>query len=103
MPSVKVRRSGISADQAAEVIRNGLGEGYQVRTDDNLLHVSKGMAKAKVTMRDEPDGTVFDVSGESGVSVLPVTGAISKMVNERGIAKRTADAISEAEAFRGNG
>jgi hypothetical protein len=56
-----------------------------------------------VSLRAEPDGTVFDVSGEAGVSVMPLTSFITKMVNERGIAKRTATVIGQAEAFRGDG
>jgi hypothetical protein len=104
MQSVKVRRSGISAEQAAEVLRLGLGGEYQVRADDDtLLRISKGMARAKVSLRAEPDGTVFDVSGEAGVSVMPLTGFITKVMNERGIARRTAEAIGQAEAFRDDG
>jgi type II secretory pathway component PulK len=104
MQSVKVRRSGISADQAAEVLRFRLGGQYQVRADDSTqLRISKGPARAKVSLRAEPDGTVFEVSGEAGVSVMPLTSFITKMVNERGIAKRTATVIGQAEAFRGDG
>jgi hypothetical protein len=103
MQSVKVRRSRISADQAAEVIRLGLGSEYQVEADgDAMLHVRKGMARAKVSLRGEPGGTVFDVSGE-GASVFPLFSLTVKMMNDRGIAKRTATAIDEAEAFRDDG
>jgi hypothetical protein len=103
MQSVKVRRSRISANQAAEVIRLGLGSEYQVETDgDSMLHVRKGLARAKVSLRGEPGGTVFDVSGE-GASVLPLFSLTMKMMNDRGIAKRTATAIGQAEAFRDDG
>ena len=102
MQSVKVQRSGISADQAAEVLRLGLGGEYQVQADgDTQLRVSKGLARASVSLRDGPDGTVFDVSGEAGVSVMPLAGFITKMMNERGLARRTAAVIGQAEAFRG--
>jgi len=41
MQTVKVQRSGISADQAAEVLRRGLGGEYQVQADgDTQLRVS---------------------------------------------------------------
>jgi hypothetical protein len=100
MQSVKVRRSPLSAEQAAEVIRHRLGVGYQVEADgDTMLHIRKGLARAKVNLRGEPGGTVFDVQGE-GWSVLPLFNIYTKMLNERGIARRTATAIGEAEAFR---
>ena len=103
MHSVKVRRSGISADQAAEVVRLGLGGEYQVQADgDTQLSVSKGLTRATVSLRAEPDGTVFDVSGEAGVSVMPLAGFITKMMNERGLARRTAAVIGQADAFRGD-
>jgi hypothetical protein len=103
MQTVKVRRSGISADQAAEVVRYGLGSGYEVQADGSaMLLVRKGLARAKVSLRHEPGGTVFDVSGE-GISVLPLLSFTTKMLNERGIARRTATTIGEAEAFRDDG
>lgn len=100
MQSVKVRRGQISAEQAAEVIRAGLGGGYEVQADSETeLKVRKGMGRAKVSMHGEPGGTVFEVQGE-GVSMLPLFSIYTKMMNERGIARRTATAIGEAEAFR---
>lgn len=103
MQSVKVRRSGISPDQTAEVLRLGLGGQYQVQADgDGRLRVSKGLARATVSLRGEPDGTVFDVSGEAGVSAMPLAGFITKMMNERGLARRTATVIGQAEVFRGD-
>ena len=101
MQSVKVRRSPISAEQAAEVLQRRLGGGYQVEADgETMLRVRKGMARAKVSLRGEPGGTVFDVHGEGSWAVLPLFNVYTKMINERGIAKRTASAIGEAEAFR---
>lgn len=100
MQSVKVRRSGISAEGAADVLRSQLGDGYEVKTDgEGVLLVRKGMARAKVSMRAESGGTVFDVSGE-GTSVLPLFKFITKMVNDNGIAKKTSTAIDEAVGFR---
>lgn len=104
MQSVKVRRSPISAEQAAEVIWHRLGSGYQIETDGaTLLRIRKGLARAKVSLREEPGGTVFDVQGEGGWALLPLFNVYTKMLNERGIAKRTANAIGEAEAFRDDG
>jgi hypothetical protein len=101
MQSVKVRRSPISAQQAAEVIRHGLGTGYEVEADGAaLLHVRKGLSRARVSLRGEPGGTVFDVQGEGSGGILPLFSLYTKLVNERGIARRTAAAIGEAEAFR---
>jgi hypothetical protein len=103
MQSVKVRRSRVSAEQAAEVIRLGLGSEYQVEADgETVLHVRKGLARARVSLRGEPGGTVFDVSGE-GASVFPLFSLTTKMMNDRGIARRTAEAIGRAEAFRDDG
>jgi hypothetical protein len=102
--SVKVRRSGISAEQAAEVIRYGLGSGYQVQTaGDATLRIRKGLARAKVSLRGEPGGTVFEIRGEGVGLVVPLFSLATKMLNERGIARRTATAIGEAEAFRDDG
>ena len=104
MQSVKVRRSQVSAEQAAAVIRDQLGGAYQVEPDGSaILHVRKGLAKAKVSVRDEPGGTVFDVQGEGSWGVLPVFNLYTKIINERGIARRTASALGEAEAFRDDG
>jgi hypothetical protein len=101
MQSVKVRRSQISAEQAAEVIRTGLGGGYEVQADsENLLKVRKGLGRATVSLRSEPGGTVFEVKGEGSGGMLPLFNLYTKMLNERGIARRTAAAIGEAEAFR---
>ncbi len=105
MQTVKVRRTGIgiSADRAAEVIGLGLGGEYRVRAEgEATLVVSKGLERAKVVLREEPGGTVFEVSGD-GVSVLPLFSATTKMLSERCIARRTATAIGQAEAFRDDG
>jgi hypothetical protein len=103
MQSVKVRRGGISASDAADVLRSELGSGYDVQADaDGTLHIRKGMARAKVSLQAEPGGTVFEVGGE-GVSFLPLFSLIAKALNNQGIAKKTAMAIGAAEAFRDDG
>lgn len=103
MRSVKVRRSGISTDKVAEVLRTELGAGYQVQPrGDGSLIVSKGLAKAVVSQRAESGGTVFEVNGK-GTSVLPLFSIVTKSLSDRGIAARAAAAIGGAEAFRDNG
>ena len=104
MQRVKVRRSDISAEQAAEAIRYGLGSGYHVQAEgDSMLRIRKGLARAKVSLHGEPGGTVFDVRGEGVWLVIPFSLLATKMLNERGIARRTATAIGRAEAFRDDG
>jgi hypothetical protein len=100
MQSVKVHKSGVSTDEAAEVLRAELGSDYQVeRQDDGTLIVHRGMAKAVVTVRAEHGGTVFDIAGK-GSSLLPLFNAVTKALSDRGIAARAAAAIGDAEAFR---
>jgi hypothetical protein len=100
MQSVKVHKSGVSTDEAAEVLRAELGSEYQVeRQDDGTLIVHRGMAKAVVTVRAEHGGTVFDIAGK-GSSLLPLFNIVTKALSDRGIAARAAAAIGDAEAFR---
>ena len=104
METVKVRRSGISQEQATEVILNGLGPGYRAEPGgESAFRVRKGgIAKAKVRLQDEPGGTVFTVSGE-GTWFFPGSFLVTKLMNDRGIARRTAEVIDRAEAFSGDG
>jgi hypothetical protein len=100
MQSVKVRRSGISAQEAAEGLRGALGAGYEVEPDGGgQVRVRRGMARATVSLRGEPGGTVFEVRGD-GVGLLPLISLTTKALNDRGIARRTASAIGAVEAFR---
>jgi len=65
MQSVKVRKSGISAENAAQVIQRGLGDDYQVQPDGGAeILVRKGtFGRAKVRLHDEPGGTLSEVRG----------------------------------------
>jgi hypothetical protein len=103
MHTVKVRRTGISTDQAATVIRQGLGDGYELEPDgDRRLEVRKGaFGRARIDIRDEAGGTVFDVRGQG--PALPLLILTMKLVNDRGIARRTAEVIGQSEAFRDGG
>jgi hypothetical protein len=98
MHSVKVRKSGISAEDAADVIKRGLGEGYQVQPSGGAeILVRKGtFGRARVRLREEPGGTVFEVTGQGFLITM-------KLANDRGIAKRTAEVISQAADYRDDG
>jgi hypothetical protein len=95
MQSVKVRKSGISAENAAQVIQRGLGDDYQVQPDGGAeVLVRKGtFGRARVRLRDEPGGTLFEVTGQGFLITM-------KIANDRGIARRTADVIGEAPEYR---
>jgi hypothetical protein len=95
MQSVKVRQSGISAENAAEVIQRGLGESYQVQPDGGAeILVRKGtFGRARVRLRDEAGGTLFEVRGQGFLITM-------KIANDRGIARRTADVIGQAPEYR---
>jgi hypothetical protein len=103
MPEVKVRRTGIRADEASAAIKAALGTGYEVtQTGERDIEVRKSaFVRAKVSMSEEPGGTLFRVRGQG----FPVPGLFATMmlVNNRGIAKQVTDAIGAREEFRDNG
>ncbi|HEY1700916.1 MAG TPA: hypothetical protein VGG75_14490 [Trebonia sp.] len=99
MQSVRVGRSGISADEAATVLRTALGHGFQVEPDGEGLLIRKGLARAQVNIRSEERGTIFDISSK-GTSFLPLFNVVSKALTEQGLPKKTASAIDQAESFR---
>lgn len=91
------RRTGITADELAAVISRGLGEGVEVVPDGGSeVRVRKGLRKAKVTIDSESGGTEFRVSGV-GTFFVPTSHVITRLVNDRGIAKRTAEVIGRAQ------
>jgi hypothetical protein len=100
MPQVKVRRRGISAEDAAAVIRGGLpGERLEVTSHgDRELEVKKSyFVRASVSISEEAGGTVFDVRG--GGPVVPLLFVTTRVANGRGIARRVADALGQNEGF----
>ena len=103
MPDVKVRRTGIQADEASAAIKAALGANYEVtQTGERDLEVRKNaFIRAKVSMSEEPGGTLFHVRGQG----MPIPGLFATMmlVNNRGIAKQITDAIGTREEFRDNG
>jgi hypothetical protein len=93
MASVKVRKTGISAEQAADVLRRGLGESYRVELEGGgAVRVRKGIGRAKVDFHEEPGGTVFEVRGQ-GFTPLMI------LISNLGVTKRTAAAIDTAAEF----
>jgi hypothetical protein len=101
MPQVKVRRRGISAEDAAAVIRGSMpGEKLQtIQHGDRELEVQKSFfVRANVSISEEPGGTVFTVRG--GGPVIPLLFVGTRLVNSRGIAQRVANALGEHAGFR---
>ncbi len=103
MPEVKVRRGGIEAADASAALKDALGDGYQItQTGDNSLDVRKNFfIRARVNMRTEPGGTVFDVRGSG--TPIPLLIFSMMWVNNRGIAREIAAALGSREEFRDNG
>ncbi len=101
MPLVKVRRRNISAEQAAAAIRSSLGDGVEISpVGDTEVRVKKSyFAQAKVSLTDEPGGTVFNVSGAAGAA-FPLWMLTMRLVNERGIARQVAEAIGGYKEFQ---
>ena len=101
MPDVKVRRTGISAEEVSTALKDALGKGYEVtHTDTGSVDIRRNyFARANVGMQEEPGGTLFQVHG----SAVPPLYGLSKLINSQGIAKRIAAAIGTREEFRDNG
>jgi hypothetical protein len=103
MPDVKVRRTGIRADEASAAIKDALGAGYEVsQTGERDLEVRKNaFIRAKVSIREEPGGTLFQVHGQG--MPIPLLFGTMMLVNNLGIAKQITNAIGAREEFRDNG
>ena len=103
MPDVKVRRTGIRADQASAAIKDALGTGYEVtQAGERDIEVRKNaFIRAKVSLNEEPGGTLFHVRGQG--MPIPLLFTTMMLVNNRGIAKQITDAIGTREEFRDNG
>ena len=101
MPQVKVRRRGISAEDAAAAIRAGLpGEKLEItQNGDRELEVRKSfIVHATVSIGEEPGGTMFNVRG--GGPVIPLLFVATRVANSRGIARRVAEVLGSHEGFR---
>jgi len=91
MPTATIPRA-ITAQEAAEALRQQLGSGYKVTPhsgeSSDKLSVSHGAAFASVRLARDGDATTFRVHGR-GVLV-------GLIVNELGIARTVTAAINEA-------
>lgn len=103
MPQVKVRRRNVSAEEAAAVIRSRFGEKLEITPDgDRELSLRQNFfARAKVSISEEPGGTVFSVRG-SGLP-FPLLILTMALVNNLGIAKRVAAALGQNEELQADG
>ncbi len=103
MPQVKVRRQGITADEAAVVIRTSLPREHLQITErgDRELELKKNfLVRANVSISREPGGTVFTVHG--GGPVVPLLFVATRFLNGRGIARRVSAVLGEHGGFRGD-
>jgi FtsP/CotA-like multicopper oxidase with cupredoxin domain len=102
MPDVKVRRTGIRADEASAAIKAALGAGYEVtQTGERDIEVRKNaFIRAKVSMSEEPGGTLFHVHGQG--MPIPLLFGTMMLVNNLGIAKQITEAIGARDEFRDN-
>ena len=96
MPTVTVEGS-VSLQQAATALQGKLGSRYEVTTHGSGAHEAlkvkqSAASTATVHLTRDGDATVFHIHGGGLV--------ISRMVNEFGIAKKAAEAITEAFAGR---
>lgn len=96
MPDVVVHREGVSVGEVVEVLRRGLGSGYEVRADGGAeALVRRGtLSRAKVTVASVPGGVSLEVRGQS--PPVPLLMLTMRMVNERGIARRVAAVLHDS-------
>jgi hypothetical protein len=91
MPTVTIPRADISRDEAMQALTQQLGSGYKVKPGHNaeVFSVEKGtLSGAKVHMKPNAGSTQFHVHGTGII--------IGRIVNEFGIARKVASAISSA-------
>ncbi len=103
MHSVRVQRVDITEEAVARVIGAALGEGVAASTDGPAtVSVRQGFfARARVTWRaDGGVDTVFEVHGQG--PPVPLGYVTLRVVNDRGLGRRVADAI-KASAELGHG
>jgi len=99
MPEVKIRRRNVSAEEAAAVISSRFGDQVEIiSAGDTELSLRQGLfARAKVSISDEPGGTVFKVRGAG--PPFPLIYAMMLLVNQ-GIVKRVATVLGENEEWQ---
>ena len=90
MPTVTVANASVSRDDAMEAVRQQLGGDYQVKPGGNadVFSVQRGtLSGAKVHIRPDAGATTFHVHGTGII--------IGRIINEFGIARKVASAISK--------
>jgi hypothetical protein len=91
MPTVTVAHAEVSRDDAMEAVRQQLGSEYKVKpgNHDEVFSVEKGtLSGAKVHIKPNGETTQFHVHGTGII--------IGRIVNEFGIARKVASAISQS-------
>jgi hypothetical protein len=101
MPLVKVARQGVSAEEAAAVLRARLGSDVRVSPDGSAeVNVRKGFfSRAKVEISAQTDGTLFDVKGSAQAG--PIVMFTLRYINNRGIGREVAAALQAGLGDRG--
>jgi len=99
MPQIKVRGRGISAEDTAAVIRAALGEKLEViPLGDTELEVRRGyFGRARVSIAEEPGGTVFNVRALG--PPLPILMLTARAMSNFGIAREVAGALDRHPGF----
>jgi hypothetical protein len=102
---VKIRRTSISVEEAVEVMRRELGNGYQIRPlGDGEIRINQGfLRQARVTFYEELDGTVFEAQGEGIRMPIPFGYLLLKRANDRGVAHIVASIIGQSHQLNGTG
>jgi hypothetical protein len=91
MPTVTVTRADVPRDEAMEAVRQQLGSDYKVKPGghDGVFSVDRGtLSGAKVHIKPNGESTEFHVHGTGII--------IGRIVNEFGIARKVASAISNS-------
>jgi hypothetical protein len=91
MPTVTVARADVPRDQVVRAVRQELGSDYTVQpgSQDNVFSVNRGsLSGAKVHIKQHDGATQFHVHGTGLI--------IGRLINELGIARRVASAITKA-------
>ncbi len=89
MPTVTIDKP-VTLQETAKALQDKLGSGYDVSTPggEEVQVKHSASSTASVHLSRDGDGTTFDVRGGGSV--------ISRMVNERGIAKKVAETIKQS-------
>ena len=90
MPTVTIPRADISRDEAMQAITQQLGSDFKAKPGHNaeVFTIERGtLSGARVHMKSENGSTQFHVHGTGII--------IGRIINEFGIARKVASAISQ--------